>query len=172
MGKLRPQFRLRTLLALLTACAALVWVYAIGWPWWALHREQADFEESLKLLKAGTTQDAGSNLVRYKTCFVRMMATGSTPAGEPVVFSVYSWNNACYCICYVLASRPSGNNINNLPTRRVEVYRLPPAPPDYKSPNLTGGHPTTNYVWDSQAKMFGKEKYGSGEQAVLIYADG
>ena len=109
MGRWRPQFRLRTLLALLTACAALVWVYAIGWPWWALHREQADFEESLKQLKAGTTQDAGSNLVRYKTCFTRMMATGSTPAGEAVVFSVYSWNNACYCICYVLASRPSGN---------------------------------------------------------------
>lgn len=171
MIKLRPQFRLRTLLVLLTVCAALVWAVAIGWPRWSLYREQADFEQSLQQLTAGISQDAGSNLVRYETCYVRMMATGNTPNGEPVVFSVYSWPNACYCICYVLARRPYGD-ITGIPTRRIEVYRLPPAPLDYKSPNVTGGHPTTNYVWDAQAKMFGHSDDGSNESAVLVYSDG
>jgi hypothetical protein len=167
---LRPQFRLRTLLIALTACAALVWALAIGWPRWSLYREQADFEQSLQQLQAGTTPKAGSNLVRYKTCYTRMMATGNTSAGEPVVFSVYSWPNACYCICYVLAN-PSSGDFTVRPTSRIEVYRLPPAPPDNKSPKISGGHPTTNYVWDSQAKMFGSGQDSSDERAVLIYSD-
>lgn len=164
-----PRFRLRTLLVAVTACAVLVWAYVVGWPWWQLYREQATFEESLKQLRAGITQDAGSDLVRHETCFHRMMATESTPAGESVVFGVYSWDNACYCICYVL-SRSSGQ-VTRIPTRRIEVYRLPPVPRDYKSPNIVGGHPATNYVWDSQAKMFERRQQKSDEGPVLIYTD-
>ncbi len=166
----RPQFRLRSLLISVTVCAVLAWVGVVGWPWWQLYREQAVFEESLKQLRAGTTQRSGGRLVRHETPFTKSMGGGSTPTGEYVLSSVYSWENACYCICYVLSRQPAGDPLR-IPTSRIEVYRLPPVPPNYESPNLAGGFPATNYVRDSLPKMFGGRQGKSGEEVVLIYSD-
>ena len=47
------RFSLATLLSIVAVGAAASWLYFIGWPSWQLHREQADFEESAKQLKAG-----------------------------------------------------------------------------------------------------------------------
>src|SRR5262245_59949266 len=52
--KWRAQYRLRTLLAVVTASAILSWAYLYAWPSWQLHQEQSQFEHDVKQLKAGT----------------------------------------------------------------------------------------------------------------------
>jgi len=166
------RFSLRTLFVVVTMVAASCWVYLAGWPRWQLYREQSDFEESVKQLRAGMTPNEGSNLARFETCVFKGIALGQTPASEQVVFNVYSWPNACYCICYILSGPPL-QNFNAQKTDRIEVYRLPPVPADYKSLKGThsrNGGPIGPYVLDSQPKMFGGPN--SGERPHVVHSDG
>ncbi|HTM56291.1 MAG TPA: hypothetical protein VL175_19835 [Pirellulales bacterium] len=163
------RFSLRTLFVVVTMVAASCWVYLAGWPRWQLYREQSDFEESVKQLRAGMTPNEGSNLARFETCVFKGIALGQTPASEQVVFNVYSWPNACYCICYILSGPPM-QDFNAQKTDRIEVYCLPPVPVDYKSPRTVSGdgNPIAPYVLDSQSKMFGDTQ----SDELLVHSDG
>jgi hypothetical protein len=169
--RFRPRFSLKVLLATVTVCALCSWVYFSIWPAWRLTREEADFEASVKQIKAGMTQSAAGKLLRWKTCLAKGIGAGTTPTGEMVMFGMYSWSNACYCICYILPP-PKDGQIMAAPCARVEVYRLPPVPDNYQSQmNSIGGDPLSAYVWDFQSVIYEKRPLPSLPSYELIYSD-
>ena len=57
------QFRLRTLLVVVTLAAVASWGYWFGWPWWQNYQQQVRFEAAVRQLKTGMTPDAAEALL-------------------------------------------------------------------------------------------------------------
>ena len=143
--KFRPRFSLRTLLIVVALAAVTSWAYWIGWPWWQLQRErwqiqgeQEMFEACIKDLKAGLpwSKQGGIAWNRVTTHFM-----SSDPQDNTLLIDRSKWPNAIYCICYTV---PYGKdpNVSNIPCASVRVFRIPPAPPDYKAKTYKGDNPS------------------------------
>jgi hypothetical protein len=166
------QFRLRTLLIFVTASAIFSAIYFIVWPKWQLYCEQADFEESVKQLKIGVSEIGARTFLRCKTATRMGMSAGSTAAGEPIVFNVFGWKNACYCVCYVMPRSALGKDLLAAPCIRLEVYRLPPAPQDYHSEHVSSdAGPLFAYIFDFEQTTFVNPQSASDIKRELIYSD-
>jgi hypothetical protein len=156
------QFDLRALLVLVTLAAVAFWLFS-SQPRWRLAREQADFEESLKLLKAGIKIRDAQKLLRWKTCTMAWSGTVFTRAREPITVNYYSWSNVCYLVCYI---QPQLDLEAGCP--RIEVYRLPPVPPEddakHQRPN-----PLVSYVWKSANLIYSGQPFDP--RFRLIYSD-
>src|SRR5215831_2879245 len=157
MPSMKLRFRLRSLLLIVGLFALACWAYWIGWPWWQLHLEQADFEASIRQIKAGSSQEAARKLVRSKTAVKIIVEPGENAAGELVSYEVYCWKNAYYCICYVPGTVVS-QDAYSVPCRRIEVYRLSPPPPDYRSPEGFADGPIAGYICDVHRMLTGQTK--------------
>jgi hypothetical protein len=177
------RFSLRTVFVLVTLAAVGSWTYWIGWPWWLMHREQTQFEESVHQIKAGMTPTAASKLVSWKS-----RITTSTVAFDwqhnPIGLERYVWPNAIYCIFYVVPAAKHGTPSNGA-CSSVEVFHLPPVPAGYQA--RTGGGrrsvtrtlpplkpddiPMYGYMADFLEIISGDRKNNPGFEYELIYSD-
>jgi hypothetical protein len=175
--KFRPQYRLRTLLAAATASAVLFACYFQFWPSWRLYREQMRFEQSVKQLKAGTSLRAGGKLVQWQTCnqkdLIRRRDADNRvlpgTANDWIATEIYSWENACYCVCYFLGPHQAIGDFMNFPSDHIQVYRLPPVPSNY--PSTFWGNPLQTYLVNWQEATFSPLPRQSGPTGQLIYSD-
>jgi len=179
----RFRFGLRTFLAVVTLAAVGSWAYWVGWPWWLVHREQMQFEESVHQIKAGMTPTAASKLVSCKS-----RITTSTVAFDwqhnPIGLERYVWPNAIYCIFYVVPAPKDGTPSNGA-CSSVEVFRLPPVPAAYQARTAGGRRsitrtlpplkpddiPMYGYIADFLEIISGDRKNNYGFQYELIYSD-
>jgi hypothetical protein len=156
------QFRLRTLLALVTFAAVASWAYWIGWPWWLLHKEQARFLESVTNLKAGVLwKDVNLNC---KTCGGGQFAI---PEFRNKTIVMNCWPNVTYCVLIEVESAADG--INETCTK-IELFRLPPLSLDEHVPGNSRS-PKYEYLRSFFLMIGGDRKDSGGFQYELIYSD-
>jgi hypothetical protein len=141
MIRLRPRFGLKTLLAIVLACAVGGWAYWIAWPNWLAYRAGVDFEERAKTIRPGPYQRLFDILPHDGTlkCTQRFDAQGASIEIYPFRYK-YAW----YCL--YLRNSP----VNETPDSRlremrgeqqwdeVRVYRLKPPTPDYRAQTASG----------------------------------
>ena len=140
------QFRLRTLLILVSACAVLYWGYFLFWPWRSVYYQQVRFEQELKKIKVGTP---------YNEMLPPPWPTGLTQSWSgPWELWRFNLPKATYCI--LIQAEYTGNR----PCKNVVVYRL--APP----------HPNTGitYASDFFAEIIANGN-APGYKYELIYSD-
>jgi len=126
----RLRFSLRTLLLLVAACAVGTWFYLTGWPWLVAYWQQIRFERAVKQLRVGTTALATWNQLPHAEHFtcsyvanVDRVLTGT---------SRYALTNATYFVHFKYPVGYQGTMMD-APSTSVEIFRLPPAPPNYKA---------------------------------------
>lgn len=177
----RFRFSLRTLLIVVTLSAVSFWAYWFGWPRWQMYREQVRFEESVRQLKVGMTDEEASRLIRWPKK-VTTSTIASDKKGRPIIMAKYDWPNVIYCVYYVC---PGDGGPHRVPCTSVEVFRLPPVPRGYE-PRTKAGRwyvthtmrplkpaeiPTAAYFSDFLEVISGDRKDNHGIEYELIYAD-
>jgi hypothetical protein len=177
------RFSLRTLLMIVTLAAVSFWGYWFGWPRWQIFREQVRFEESVKQLKVGMTENEASLLIRWPKT-TRTNTVAFDQRGRPIVLAKYEWPNVIYCVYYVC--QPGEGLHESESCISVEVFRLPPAPRAYAPQTESGRRrvsrsippikpadvPEQAYMADFLAIISGDRKDNHGIEYDLIYADG
>jgi hypothetical protein len=116
------QFRLRTLLVVVTLAAVASWGYWVGRPWWQNYQQQVRFEAAVRQLKTGMTPDAAEALLPVKDDYFLIMQWQS--GGMKEAMGRHVLNNSVYCVLYKfdrVADRTT-------PCVSVLVFRLPHVP--------------------------------------------
>jgi hypothetical protein len=133
------RFGPRSVLLLLTVAAVVSWIWWDGAARWRWHREQTQFETAVKRLKVGGTFDQAMVDVDLSAPSLGYIDDG---AGNQIAVS-YRWPNAIY----VMNRRHAGSNVVS-----VEVFRLPPAPPDYEATTTRGRETVSKMAPDDGEK--------------------
>jgi hypothetical protein len=139
----RFQISVRLLLIGVAVSAVAFWVYWFGWPRWQLYREQAEFEESVRALKAGMSVEEATKLVRWNRKVKRYTQAFDSKENS-VVLAWYPWRNAIYCIYYVEAK--SDGSSMKVPCVSIEVFRIPPVPREYTAKTDGGIYSVTKRI--------------------------
>jgi hypothetical protein len=136
-----PRFSLKTLLAIVLACAVAGWAYWIGWPNWVAYQAGLDFEERAKTIRAGY----------YQRLFDVLPHDGTLTGiqrfdahGEPIEIYPFRYKYAWYCL--YLKNAPESETPDSRLKRfrgeqqwdEVRVYRLKPPSPTYKAQTAAG----------------------------------
>jgi hypothetical protein len=169
------------LLAVVTLAAVGSWAYWIGWPWWAIYREQHEFLAAVQQLKVGMPAISTKDLVTAGT----KHRTGKTvrevrPLESQPILHSYFWSNATYCVLLVETPEIVDPPTQNIPVSlrmirqitsaapkprqivSIEVFRLPPVPND------TVG---IVFQFDFLNHLVGDRKNNPGFKYELIYSD-
>jgi len=164
-----------------TLTAVASWGYWIGWPWWVIYRQQAQFVASVKHVKAGMTIQKGLEFADSDLHAKRIQITGKfDPKLRPVMCFFYLWANAVYCVRCVGANweqTPEYLHVDvDSPLILFEVFRLPPMPPNYlgqgyDGPRLVALYGSHQYLADFAEFLYTDRKNNPGFQYELIYSD-
>jgi hypothetical protein len=169
--RFRPRFSLRTLLIVVTLSAVACWGYWIGWPWWQYGYDQQRFVESVKLIKAGISTKAASQMVHAGShCSVQGYGDRRFDHAAARGY-LYIWPNAIYCVHYV--ARWTGVGVGRRydewgPIVSVEVFKLHAMPPSYQSHNGSG---QLAYADDFARSLLDDAKNTPGFDYELVYTD-
>src|SRR5262245_60365163 len=114
--RIRPRFGLGTLFLVTAASALACWGYWIGWPWWTSYREQVQWIETAKQIKAGMTfREAVEKSGEARTGHY---SDSRFDFGLPYrQANSLDWPGVEYCICY---SRDLSWSAD-LPIDRIEI---------------------------------------------------
>jgi hypothetical protein len=130
------RFSLRSLIIFVTAGAALSWAYFFGWPWFSAYYEQVRFERAAKQLKVGdsTFSVMGAFTAAGLLAPKKMAPTSYTSTESHTLFglSQFVLKNAVYFV-YLEYPKDYSGGLLSAPSVRVEVFRLPPVPPEYQA---------------------------------------
>jgi hypothetical protein len=183
------RFSLRTLVLLLTVTAVATWMYSDGWQRWRWYREQQEFEQQVRGLKAGQRmrefQASSRKIVTHKSA---VRGTQRIEVPKYARYIRYDWPNATYIVyCDLNVEPPLWPDITK--ATRVEVYRLSAIPSHY-APKASAAqdilgriqsmNQMTPWSWDDDALLFtvdflqmisGNRQDSLGFEYELIYAD-
>jgi hypothetical protein len=179
----RFRFGLRTLLAVVTLAAVASWAYWIGWPWWLDHCERIKMEQSIRQFQPGMPLAQFHGLVGNALLrLVRVTGFSDGSVGHQVFD--FDIGRGLYIACIeVQLSDPTGDGEI---CRRLEFYRLPLPPIDYRAHTSHGlavdsseVTPATTpserarmlYMADFREFIAGDRKNNPGFQYELIYSD-
>jgi hypothetical protein len=182
------RFSLRSLIIVVTAGAVLSWVYFFGWPWFAAYYEQLLFERAAKQLKAGdsTFSVMGAFTAAGLLAPKKMASTSYSSTESRTLFglSQFVLKNAVY---YVYTEYPKDywGSLLSAPSVRVEVFRLPPMPRDYKAqrkvvdkgygdrtePPKPGESPEKTYADDFEDFIKSDRRDRNGLRFEVIHSD-
>jgi hypothetical protein len=141
MMRIPARFSLKTLLALVLACAVAGWAYWIAWPNWLAYQAGRDFEERAKTLRAGASQRLFDVLPHDGT----LTSTHRFDAqGKEIEIYPFRYKYAWYCL-YLRISPSSATPDSPLRQFRreqqwdeVRVYRLKPPLQAYRAQTAAG----------------------------------
>ena len=191
------RFSLRTLLTVVMLAAMSSWAYRFGWPWWR-DREYRPLLESVKHLKAGTSEEQALQLIKgvnYPSVFkteIHASDQSDTP-NRPTSMISCTWGDTIVCI-YFVADDDNPGAFQGLfnsarPCHHIEVFRLAARPDNYsvtRIPINRGGWfrytrmlqlirtqdiSLQRYVEDFAAFISSDRKDNPGFQYELIYSD-
>jgi hypothetical protein len=130
------RYSLRSLIIVVTAGAVLSWAYFFGWPWFWAYYEQVRFERAASQLKAGdsTFSVMGAFTAAGLLAPKKMAPTSYTSTESQTLFglSQFVLTNAVYFV-YLGYPKDYSGGLLSAPSVRVEVFRLPQVPRDYKA---------------------------------------
>ena len=179
-GRRRFRFGLRTLLVVVTLAAVGSWGFWFGWPAWQAFQLRKTFESNVRSLKVGDHPTSTSNLAGAKNDGLIVLQQAEATSWKTGMCS-YELPGATYCVFGEFPRLSLGTECV-----RIEVYRLPPMPPGYRSQrsksnaplkymsshsDLSGHYPQMEYTNDFFCFLNGDRKNNPGFQYELIYSD-
>jgi hypothetical protein len=130
MIRIPVRFSLKTLLAMVLACAVAGWAYWIAWPNWIAYQAGVDFEERAKTLRAGPYQRLFDILPHDGSL---MFTQRFDSQGAQIAIYPFRYKYAWYC----LYLKPTNNPFETA-WDEVRVYRLKPPSPSYRAQTAGG----------------------------------
>jgi hypothetical protein len=180
--KRRLRFSLRTLLALVALAAIGSWSYWVARPWWLDYRERIAMEKSIKQFRPGMPLIEFHRLV--SNGYLRLVrVTGFSDGLNGHQVFDFDIGRAIYIACIEVQPDPKGSSEI---CRRLEFYRLPFPPNDYRARTKHGAAveasevtPSTSatersrmlYMADFREFIAGDRANNPGFKYQLIYSD-
>jgi len=171
---------MRSIFLLTTIAAIGCWIPWVALPRWRIYREQAAFEESVLLLRAGVTPAEAIKAIRWPSKSTTFTMTHDYE-GKPVVVLQYEWPNVVYFVYFVVKNTPTIRDQSMEPSVSVEVFRAPGVPLDYQAKSKGGqkkatrawpaGAAKAGYVGDWMAFLTGDRQDDLGLESEMIHAD-